>query len=606
MGPKALLFSTKIDTSVLLKSLSVKMRGRMLIGDVVSTSKAVVGAFEVTSFPTLFVLPATGDPIKYAGEFKPEVLSTFLAEHAAATPSDDKQPAPEDSLVTSISKENLASDVEASKDPWVLVFKSDASPSSAELETLAESVYGQVNVATAVADLAETYGVTKLPAAVVLPFGTGAKSPKKAKKFKGDEAGLAEAKKAALETLPENFVQKVSMMQVDQWMSGALGAADAQAVCMLFTEKSEVPPIFRSVSMQFDGQLSFAQLPAQPQLMQRFNIQKAPALLVMFPGDTSNLKEGEQMQLQGMQFTPKMHGKFSYGNIAKFLSDFIDQRLAQLGHSSGQAEERKAERESAQKAKASKAATPLVELTKENFDDECTNKGGLCAIVLLDGSPENSNKDAHIEMITKLKNKRAGGPLSFSWLDATCHSSFAAHFELSEMDLPTMIVLSPSKMRWARAVGAFDATTLGAFGTGVATGRQGTDILQALPTLEDVDCSTIKRGADAVVEEDALGDEIMQEILEEERREREAREAESAPASSEGSKEVKDTSSMSELERMEAELEECTAMDLLCAARREKQLAKIEKKRALEEKLKEIARKKKKKAKKAKKKAAAA
>merc|ERR1719203_2214109 len=274
---------------------------------------------------------------------------------------------------------------------------------------------------------------------------------------------------------------------------------------MLFTEKSEVPPIFRSVSMQFDGQLSFAQLPAQPQLMQRFNVQKAPALLVMFPGDTSNLKEGEQMQLQGMQFTPKMHGKFSYGNIAKFLTNFIDQRLAQLGHSSGQADERKAERESAQKSKASKAATPLVELTKDNFDDECTNKGGLCAIVLLDGSPENSNKDAHIEMITKLKNKRAGGPLSFSWLDATCHTSFTAHFELSEMDLPTMIVLSPSKMRWARVVGAFDAETLGTFGGGVATGRVGTNPMQALPPLEEgVDCATVNRGIEAV-EEDSLG-----------------------------------------------------------------------------------------------------
>ena len=45
-------------------------------------------------------------------------------------------------------------------------------------------------------------------------------------------------------------------------------------------------------------------------------------------------------------------------------------------------------------------------------------------------------------------------------------------------------------------------------------------------------------------------------------------------------------------------------MDLLCAARREKQLKAYEKQRALEEKLAEIAKKKKKKAKKAKKGAA--
>jgi len=52
---------------------------------------------------------------------------------------------------------------------------------------------------------------------------------------------------------------------------------------------------------------------------------------------------------------------------------------------------------------------------------------------------------------------------------------------------------------------------------------------------------------------------------------------------------------------MEDELEECESMDLLCGARREKQLKALEKERELQAKLAEIARKKKKKAKKAKK-----
>ena len=63
---------------------------------------------------------------------------------------------------------------------------------------------------------------------------------------------------------------------------------------------------------------------------------------------------------------------------------------------------------------------------------------------------------------------------------------------------------------------------------------------------------------------------------------------------------------MSELERMEADLEECEAQDLLCDARRQKQLKAIEKKRELEEKLAAIAAKKKKAKKKAAKKAKAA
>jgi hypothetical protein len=49
--------------------------------------------------------------------------------------------------------------------------------------------------------------------------------------------------------------------------------------------------------------------------------------------------------------------------------------------------------------------------------------------------------------LTKLRQRRAGGPLSFSWVDGTCHLGFVGGFGLSEMDLPTMVVLSPGKKR---------------------------------------------------------------------------------------------------------------------------------------------------------------
>lgn len=40
------------------------------------------------------------------------------------------------------------------------------------------------------------------------------------------------------------------------------------------------------------------------------------------------------------------------------------------------------------------------------------------------------------------------------------------------------------RRRWARAIGAFDAESLGVFGTGVATGRIRTDEIAELPILE--------------------------------------------------------------------------------------------------------------------------
>ena len=113
--------------------------------------------------------------------------------------------------------------------------------------------------------------------------------------------------------------------------------------------------------------------------------------------------------------------------------------------------------------------------------------GGLCAIALIDGGPDNTNRESQLEMLTKLRAKRAGGPLSFSWIDATCHTGFLSSLGLNEMDLPTMIALSPSKKRWARSIGGFNADTIGAFGTGVATGRIRTDEIESLPMPDEVE-----------------------------------------------------------------------------------------------------------------------
>ena len=35
-------------------------------------------------------------------------------------------------------------------------------------------------------------------------------------------------------------------------------------------------------------------------------------------------------------------------------------------------------------------------------------------------------------MLAKLRRRGAGGPLSYSWLDATCHTDFVAAFGLGE------------------------------------------------------------------------------------------------------------------------------------------------------------------------------
>jgi protein disulfide-isomerase A6 len=602
--PKVLLFTTKPETTTLLKALALAFSGRLLIGETrADASSAAAADFGVVKYPSLYVLKPDGTRLMYDGELKPQALRLFLDQHADTdTTSGSADAAAPDQFLKRITASTFGTEVEPSKQPWAIFFTEDGTkPDGAE--AFAESVFGQVSVAVGDAELAAKFDVGQAPAIVVLPFGTGAKTPKQASKFAAGEEATAAAKKAALESLPDNLVDRLDHQSVDPWIGGALSSSTAKAMCLLFSDKPEVPPLFRSLSMEFEGMLGFAMMPSS--MMERFNVKKTPAVLVMF-ADLPAGGEQKEMQLQGMQFVPSMHGKFSFGNLANFVMQFLEQRRAALGGSfetgddSGSAKPRQPKEEAPKQQP--KDVGPIPELSAANFEQECTKRGGLCAIALLDGSADNANKEGHLQMLTKLRQKKAGGPLAFAWVDATCHTAFAAHFELSEMDLPTMVVLSPSKLRWARAIGAFDAETLGTFGGGVATGRVGTNPMQALPPLDEgVDCATINRGIEAV-EDDSLGDEIMAEILEEERREREAREAELAAASAAGaaSREAagEPEGELSEIAKMEKELEECAAHDLLCMARREKQLKKIEKKRALEEKLKEIARKKKKKNKK--------
>ena len=90
-------------------------------------------------------------------------------------------------------------------------------------------------------------------------------------------------------------------------------------MCILVSDKSEVPPLYRSIAMNFDGAMAFGMAPAS--MAQRFGVQKvrvslndlgtisarlpprsrhdlgvisaqAPALFIIFPGDTDDKKLG--------------------------------------------------------------------------------------------------------------------------------------------------------------------------------------------------------------------------------------------------------------------------------------------------------------------------
>ncbi|KAI8142447.1 hypothetical protein BJV82DRAFT_614932 [Fennellomyces sp. T-0311] len=88
--PKALLFTDKAATSPLYKALSVEFgNGRMLVGEVKKSEKALVKEFGIKSFPTLFVVSPSAGHVQYEGKLKIEPLTEFLNEYAL--PSQEKK-----------------------------------------------------------------------------------------------------------------------------------------------------------------------------------------------------------------------------------------------------------------------------------------------------------------------------------------------------------------------------------------------------------------------------------------------------------------------------------------------------------------------------------
>jgi len=83
--PHLILFSSKGDTSPLIKSLSVSFKGRIAFGQVKQEVKDVVEKYNVESFPKIFVIKGLEDPIVYDGAISPEELHSFVAQHAGET-----------------------------------------------------------------------------------------------------------------------------------------------------------------------------------------------------------------------------------------------------------------------------------------------------------------------------------------------------------------------------------------------------------------------------------------------------------------------------------------------------------------------------------------
>ncbi|MEW5301253.1 MAG: hypothetical protein WDW36_004124 [Sanguina aurantia] len=134
------------------------------------------------------------------------------------------------------------------------------------------------------------------------------------------------------------------------------------------------------------------------------------------------------------------------------------------------------------------AGLAVEQLTPHLQDDpalaaRCTAQPGLCLLALLDPAAAGHGKT--LQSLALVAARREGQPLHFGWIDARGQQPLLSAFNVLRSDLPTLVAVSPSKLRFAVSQGdsITDTKRMDAFIDGVLSAKIRTSPLQAMPGI---------------------------------------------------------------------------------------------------------------------------
>ena len=81
----------------------------------------------------------------------------------------------------------------------------------------------------------------------------------------------------------------------------------------------------------------------------------------------------------------------------------------------------------------------------KDFEHYCAKTTSLCIIALLSAEAANKKLNEQIDILHKIKEKKANSPLVVMWINATCHKEIMESFDIEEINIPTIVALSPTK-----------------------------------------------------------------------------------------------------------------------------------------------------------------
>uniref|UniRef100_A0A7S0WEP5 Thioredoxin domain-containing protein n=1 Tax=Cryptomonas curvata TaxID=233186 RepID=A0A7S0WEP5_9CRYP len=522
--PKALLFTEKEAVAPLFKSLAVQFKGRIRFGQASAKDKELAEKVGVTEFPKLVAIAGTDltKSVIHSGKIKKDELVAFVSAHALKDKKEDPiLEASKPKAMAPISADELEKTLsDGKKDLWLVYFhKGGRVPT--DLQRLASSLKSFKHVSvdcTASVDSCKKHDVDALP---VLRMYQEEKSD-----F-DDFRGAADCMEDCFELaamsdfVGEHIPNMVAAVTETTWNTFLAPAAERPRP-LLFSKKDEPTALYKSVALHYKGILTFGLFANPPKrVMDQLQVKKLPQLLVFFS------QNGTAESVQAFPY----QGGFSFDELTSMLNQFATPFM-----------EKPESAKSAPSSKPPSGPVPEIGSGKQNgFDALCGKKGGLCAIFFLDGSESNKEKrEEQLNISAALRTKKHPSPYHFSWVDALCHPTFAASFDITSDKIPSLAVISPSKQRFVLHVGKYAQNELEQTLDGVLSGKKKTGPYSSIGALESRPCSDVHAeilAATSAGSDTGEEDEIMKEMMEEIKRKQQ--ESEDEDGESDNSKKSK-------------------------------------------------------------------
>jgi len=192
---------------------------------------------------------------------------------------------------------------------------------------------------------------------------------------------------------------------------------------LIFSTKTDVSPILKSLSVHFKGRVVFGQVPqSASEIVQKYSISSFPKILII-SGD------------EPTEYTGSINGI----EIKNFINGFVGEQVTETPAPP-----------SAPKPKPKpKIVETYAEVTSENLDNTCS---GLCIVGFID--VENSENEKSIVADQKsilfdiLENFTKDGKFKFVYVDRNNNPDLISKFSIKE---PTVLVYNGKKQRYVKA-----------------------------------------------------------------------------------------------------------------------------------------------------------